>query len=107
MGDLSKAANAFQAALKIEPDDAETHYLLAAVRLQENNLSEAEKYLLRARDLDPQLPEVYYGLGVLYRLKGQKQDAIAAFERFLAIGPGQDPSALDHAREEIQALKGE
>ncbi len=35
-----------------------------------------------ARTADPNLPEVYYGLGVLYRLKGQRPDAINAFEKF-------------------------
>ncbi len=106
MGQLSQAASAFEAALKLEPDDPSTTYLLAVVRLQDNNLPEAEKLLLKARDTKPDLPEVYYGLGVLYKLKGQKEDAIAAFEKFLAIGPGQDPSAMDFARQELQKLKG-
>jgi tetratricopeptide (TPR) repeat protein len=106
-GQLAQAGAAFEAALRLEPEDAATLYLLAAVRLQENNLAEAEKLLMRARDRKPDLPEVYYGLGVLYRLKGQKNDAIAAFEKFLAIGPGQDPSAMDFARQELQQLKGQ
>ena len=72
LGQLGQAATAFQEALRIEPDDPSTLYLLAAVRLQENNLIEAEKLLVQARDRKPDLPEVHYGLGVLYRLKGQK-----------------------------------
>ena len=107
MGQLAQAGTAFEAALRLEPDDPATLYLLAAVRLQENNLAEAEKLLLRARDRKASLPEVYYGLGVLYRLKGQKDDAIAAFEKFLSIGPGQDPSATDFARQELKQLKGQ
>lgn len=107
MGQLGRAASEFETVLKSEPNDAQTIYLLAAVRLQENNLPEAERLLLRARDLKPDLPEVYYGLGVLYKFKGQKAEAIAAFEKFLAIGPGQDPSAMDYARAELQGLKGQ
>jgi tetratricopeptide (TPR) repeat protein len=107
LGQFPQAASAFEAVLKAEPSDAATMYLLAAVRLQEENLPEAEKLLLAARDIKPDLPEVYYGLGVLYRLKGQKEDAIQAFEKFLAIGPGQDPTAMDFARKELEQLKGQ
>ena len=107
MNQLPKAADAFRAALKLNPNDAATTYLLGAVRLQEKNLTEAEKLLLKARDLDPKLPEPYYGLGALYQLKGQKDEAIAAFEKFLAIGPGQDAQAAEYARNELKALKGQ
>ena len=107
MNQLPKAADEFIAALKLNPNDAATTYLLGAVRLQEKNLAEAEKLLLKARDLDPKLPEPYYGLGALYQLKGQKAEAIAAFEKFLEIGPGQDPQAAEYARNELKALKGQ
>jgi tetratricopeptide (TPR) repeat protein len=107
LGQLTKAADEFTAALKVNPNDAATTYLLGAVRLQENNVSEAEKLLLKARDLDPKLPEAYYGLGALYKVKGQKAEAIAAFEKFLAIGPGQDPQATEYAKNELKALQGQ
>lgn len=106
-GNMTAAAQSFQAALRIKPNDAPTVYLLAAVRIQEGNLAEAEKLLNQAKGLDPNLPEVYYGLGVLYKLKGQKDQAIAAFEKFLEIGPGQDPTAVDYAKAELKELKGE
>jgi tetratricopeptide (TPR) repeat protein len=107
MGQLSKAADALNSALATDPNDAKTVYLLAAIRLQENKLPEAEQLLTRAKEADPNLPEVYYGFGVLYRLKGQKQDAINAFEKFLTVGPAQDPSAAEHARQELEVLKGQ
>jgi tetratricopeptide (TPR) repeat protein len=106
MGQLSKAAEALGAALKLDPEDGKTLYMMAVVRLQENDLREAEELLIKARTADPNLPEVYYGLGVLYRLKGQKQDAVSAFEKFLAVGPGQDPGAMAHARQELESLQG-
>lgn len=106
MGQLARAAAEFQTALSIEPDDPQTLYLMAVVRLQENNLTAAEELLVKARDRKPDLPEVYFGLGTLYKLKGQKAEAIAAFEQFLALGPAQDPAAADYARRELQALKG-
>jgi Flp pilus assembly protein TadD len=106
LGQLSRAADALALALEMEPNDAKTIYLMAVIRLQENKLPEAEQLLVKAKEIDPNLPEVYYGFGVLYRLKGQNQDAIDAFERFLAVGPGQDPASIEHAQQELEALKG-
>ncbi len=107
LNNLTKAAESFNAALRLKADDPQTLYLLGAVRIQENNLAEAERLLTRARDLAPDLPEVYYGLGALYKLLGEKDQAIAAFEKFLEIGPGQDESAMDYAQQELAELKGQ
>jgi hypothetical protein len=68
-------------------------------------LSEAETFLTRANQLNPALPEPYFGLGVLYRLQGQRERAIAAFETFLELGPGQDPAAMPVAEAELEALR--
>lgn len=105
--DLVRAGESFKAALEISPGDAQSLYHLAAVRIQENDLTEAETLLNQARDLDPGLAEVYYGLGVLYKLTGRQQDAIAAFERFIEVGPGQDRAAMDYAKAELEQLKGQ
>jgi tetratricopeptide (TPR) repeat protein len=58
-----------------------------------------------ALELDPNLPEVYYGLGVIYKLQGEREKAIEAFERFLEVGPGQDPQAKIEAERQLEDLK--
>jgi tetratricopeptide (TPR) repeat protein len=107
MGQFAKAVEQYNLVLQVNPRDAETLYLLAAVRLQEKNYPEAEQLLLRARDIKPELPEVYYGLGTLYQMQGQKEQAVASFEKFLQIGPGQDPLAKGHAEQQLRQLKGQ
>jgi tetratricopeptide (TPR) repeat protein len=102
---LDEARASFRRGLALEPDDAELNYLLGVVAVQFEELSEAETYLTRANQLDPELPEPYFGLGVLYRLQGKTEQAISAFETFLAIGPGQDPSATQMAQQELDALR--
>lgn len=102
---LEDARTSFQRGLALAPDDAQLNYLMGVVSIQFDQLSEAESYLTRANQLNPELPEPYFGLGVLYRLQGQREQAMAAFETFLKIGPGQDPAAMPVAESELEALR--
>lgn len=104
---LTKAAQQFKLALELKPGDPQTLYLLAAVRIQEGNLAEAEKLLNQAKANDPNLAEIYYGLGAVYKQQNRKTEAIAAFEKFIALGGGQDPNAKGYAEEELKILKGQ
>lgn len=107
LNQLDEARTSFQRGLGLEPDDAELNYLMGVVSIQFEQLSEAETFLTRANQINPVLPEPYFGLGVLYRLQGQRERAIAAFETFLEIGPGQDPAAIPVAEAELEALRAE
>lgn len=99
------AIKTYQQALQKTPDDAQINYLLGAAYLQLGRLDEAEKVLLHANEADPNLGEPYYGLGVLYKLRNDRAKAIAAFEKFLQIGPSQDPTAVNQAKAELETLK--
>ena len=77
------------------------------MHIQNNQLTDAETLLNRAKAAQPDLAEVYYGLGALYNLQGKKAEAIAAFEKFLSLGTAQDPQAMDEARKQLKALKGQ
>jgi superkiller protein 3 len=105
LNQLNEASNSFQRGLALAPDDAELNYLMGVVSIQFDQLGEAETYLTRANQLNPDLPEPYFGFGVLYRLQGQREQAIAAFETFLELGPGQDPAAVPIAQAELEALR--
>ena len=106
MGLLDDAIKSYETGLKLAPGDAELNYLLGAVYLQQDRLSDAQEALTTANRLDPNLPEPYFGLGVLYKLQGKRDEAIKAFEKFIEIGPGQDPAALPAAQQELKTLKG-
>ena len=94
------------ATLERTPDDAETLYLLAVVYLQAQKPADAEPLLLRAQKAKADLPEIYYGLGALYKLKGDKANAIVNFQKFLELGQkAQDPSAVQHAQQELSDLQ--
>jgi len=106
-GNLEEAIRWFEKALALTPDDPVTNYLMGATFLQQQRLDKAEQYLRKANEADPNMPEPYYGLAVLHKMRGEKEQAIAAFEKFLEIGPGQDPRAMDEARRELRELQGE
>lgn len=105
LGQLADAEQAFKSGLATATDDAELHYLLGATYLQLDRLDDAQSNLLTATELNPDLAEPYFGLGALYQLQGKREDAIKAFERFLEIGPGQDPAAAPAAQATLEALK--
>ena len=102
---LPDAEQSLKSGLKLAPDDAQLNYLLGIVYLQLARFDDSGIYLLKANKLDPALPEPYYGLGALYKQQGKRDEAIKAFEKFLEIGPGQDPNAIPNAQAELEALR--
>ena len=102
---LSDAEQSLKTGLQLTPNDAQLNYLLGIVYLQMARYSDSGVYLLKANQLDPNLPEPYYGLGALYKQQGKRDEAIRAFERFLELGPGQDPGAIPNAQAELDALR--
>jgi len=70
-------------------------------------MDEAVKEFQTALEYDPDLPEAHFGLGTVYKLQGNKEEAIGAFERFLELGPAQDPQAQVEAERQLRELKGQ
>lgn len=102
---LADAEQSLKSGLALAPNDSQINYLLGIVYLQMANFGDAETYLVKANQIDPQLPEPYYGLGALYKQQGKRDQAIQAFEKFLELGPGQDPAAVPNAQAELDALR--
>lgn len=76
-----------RAASRLEPTDVPTLVAYAVACMRTDDPKEAEKLLLRARDLAPTDPDVHFNLGVVYADKlHDKPAAIAAFKQYLAVG---------------------
>jgi cytochrome c-type biogenesis protein CcmH/NrfG len=114
---LDLAASEYEKALELKPDDGEVIYNLAAVYIQKATqsggqadpdlLNQAIVQLHRALELSPDSAEPYFGLGVAYLALNQRDEAIQAFETFLARDTGQDPRASQEAQRYLQILRGQ
>lgn len=114
---LDLAASQYQKALELDPDDGDVAYNLGALYLQQALISgeqpdpamleRAVTQLKQAAELSPNLAEPYFSLGVAYQVSGRTEEAIEAFETFLARDSAQDPRASQEAQRYLEMLRGQ
>lgn len=114
---LDLAESQYQKALELNPDDGEVAYNLGALYLQQALLSgeqpeparleQAIQQLQHAAELEPDLAEPYFSLGVAYKEAGQTEQAIEAFETFLARDSARDPRANQEAQKHLDELRNQ
>jgi hypothetical protein len=87
-GNRAKAVDGLQRAIKLAPDFYEAQHTLGIQYLALQKYDEAENALIRARDLSPKAAEPLTNLGNLYYQKGelqsdsgQKEEAVATFQK--------------------------
>jgi tetratricopeptide (TPR) repeat protein len=61
---------------------------MALLNLAMGNPGEAERYLNRARRLDPDFPGIHYVAGTLHHARGRLEAALREFEAYLNADPG-------------------
>jgi len=114
MNRLDEALREYDAALAISPNDAAAHYDKGVVYVQkalqapspdEALLNQGTDELSRALEIDPKLPQAHFSLGVVNMMRGKSQEAIAEFQRFLALDDGSDPEATANARSYLKQLQ--
>src|SRR4029079_380216 len=86
-GHLDEAAERCKVVLSRNPEQAEANHLLSAIRFQQCKSEEALILLKRAAASPRATAEMHTHLGAALYNFGQTGEAIAAFERALAINP--------------------
>lgn len=96
-GDETRALESYRKALELDPDSAKTHsnlgvlYLTRSMETQNRtDYSRAMEYFKKAIEFDPRLAVAYRGLGLGYRAVGRLDDAVAVWEKGLALAPSDD-----------------
>ena len=87
---FSAALPELEAELKVNPDDARTHYMLGYIALKGHDTKLAEVELSRAAELDPENPDPLISLGQLYLDAGRPAEAEKTFRRAIVLT--KDPS---------------
>lgn len=114
MGRLDEALKEYDTALAIAPDDAALHHNKGAVYVQkalqsqppdEELLNKGLDAFQRALELNAQLPQAYFSIGVVYDIQGKRQEALAMFKRFQELDDGSDPQATAMARQYIEKME--
>ncbi len=98
LGQIDNARAQFEAALKTDPNDSKTHYMLGTIYLQDDparspqSLSRAESEFLTALSLDAKLAEAYVGLAQVFLSKGDPAKALENAKKGVDLSaPNVDP----------------
>jgi len=86
-GDHDLVNRSFEQACARLPRSGPAHRNLGAALLVSAEYAKAEKALLRAVELDPNLGDAYDALGQVYRALGRLDSAIAAHEKAVSCAP--------------------
>ena len=89
-GRSQDAIGVYEEMLRIKPDDAETHFAIGSVLLEEDPTA-ALPYLEEASRLAPSQSRFLTSLGVAYLKTGRMSEAEATLRRAIALSP-DDPS---------------
>jgi tetratricopeptide (TPR) repeat protein len=98
-----RATADYETALSIEPD-VYTYNVHGSIISSLGRTDEAIGEYDQAIALTPDYPETYFNRGYAYKLKGQKEEAVADFERFLSFDSHWNEEMVAQAQAHIKDL---
>lgn len=105
-GAESWAIASYERAIQLEPANPMLRVTLGGLHLRQKNYDEAITLFSGAVGLKPDYANGYYNLANAYRLKGDKEHAIQAYEAAIKY-TSSESSDLDKVKTELQNLKNE
>jgi tetratricopeptide (TPR) repeat protein len=108
MGRLDEAAAASVKAQELQggPGDATSAYNAGAIMMNAGKIEEAQAQFKRAIELDPNLAEAHFQLGMTYINSGDVGEAIKLLEHYLAIAPnGPNAQMAKDVLPELQKMQ--
>jgi len=97
VGRIEEATDHFNAAVKLQPVDAEQHRRIGTVYFALGNLDRCEQHFVDATVIDPKSAAAQNSLGELRMKQGNTQDAVTHFERAIQLD-GQFLPARENLR---------
>ena len=93
-GKLDQALEAYEKALRLNPDYADSHNNLGAMHLKAGEIEKAVRAFRKAHEIDGQAPQPLVNLGNAYLQMKRFQDAVSAFGKALRMQP--DSAEVHH-----------
>jgi len=93
-GQIEKAANAYQQAMRIRPDGQEALANLAAILHENDDLSRARQAYERVLELNPDHAGTLWNLGLLYQKSGNGAEAEKCYASLVKLKPGHEEARL-------------
>jgi tetratricopeptide (TPR) repeat protein len=107
LGQKDKAERAWRSALKINPDEPESHYRLGRQEMDRGKPAVALDHLRKAanklQDKASWESDLVFQLGQAELLSGSKSAALAAFQKYLEVAPDDAP-ARPEAMDQVKRL---
>jgi tetratricopeptide (TPR) repeat protein len=108
-GDFSRAHQYYMRAYGINPENPRTLVGLGVTTSQlegfgqREGLNQAMEFFDRAIEIDPEFPDIYFNLAIVYSRSGRPEDAADNARRALELDPMDDQAYLIYARQMIAA----
>lgn len=85
MGDMDSAISEYSAALELDPNNTNVRNSIGVCFAELNDTAAAKSEFKLVTEIDPTEPMAWYNLGMLNRLKGRDETALAYFEKAYAL----------------------
>jgi tetratricopeptide (TPR) repeat protein len=86
-GRAAEAEDHFRQVLKKVPDQPDALFFLGLLKIDQQNPSDALKLMSKAIKTAPRFAEAHFVTGSILNMLGRPRDAVAAYDRAIAIKP--------------------
>lgn len=97
LDDKDKALDSYKAALALDPNSGDALIGMARHAAMSGDMAGAQRFAAEASARAPNNAEVWMIVGNLARINGKSQDALAAYDKVLAIEPGHRSANVEKA----------
>jgi tetratricopeptide (TPR) repeat protein len=105
-GNKIKAIDSFTRSLKHDPRHFESHYNLANLYSELGNLPLAKMHYEFARELNPDFPDTYFNLGLVYAMTRDFESALKILSEYKDMASDEDSSNAEKLIESIRKITG-
>jgi tetratricopeptide (TPR) repeat protein len=92
----AKAFDCFTKCLKEDPRHIEAHYNLANLYFEATEYRLAKMHYELAAEIEPEFPNIYFNLGLVYALNEEYEDAINALFKYKSLVPEEEGKKADN-----------